>query len=138
MCNTSTTNSLARTQFSIAWYLVAFLACALGMSMSTPSTLMCGRRQQLRRTEGSPEFVFYDGPPFATGLPHYGHLLAGSIKACSSWQPAAATAACIIDSIDSSACLLGSSADSFCSDRMISNYTHQQSVGISANYHDFF
>ena len=26
------------------------------------------------------EFVFYDGPPFATGLPHYGHLLAGTIK----------------------------------------------------------
>lgn len=26
------------------------------------------------------EFVFYDGPPFGTGLPHYGHLLAGSIK----------------------------------------------------------
>jgi isoleucyl-tRNA synthetase len=26
------------------------------------------------------EFVFYDGPPFATGLPHYGHLLAGYIK----------------------------------------------------------
>lgn len=25
-------------------------------------------------------FVFYDGPPFATGLPHYGHLLAGTIK----------------------------------------------------------
>ena len=32
----------------------------------------------LRR--GAPEFVFYDGPPFATGLPHYGHLLAGTIK----------------------------------------------------------
>lgn len=30
--------------------------------------------------KGSPEFIFYDGPPFATGLPHYGHLLAGSIK----------------------------------------------------------
>ncbi len=29
---------------------------------------------------GSPEFIFYDGPPFATGLPHYGHLLAGTIK----------------------------------------------------------
>jgi isoleucyl-tRNA synthetase len=28
----------------------------------------------------SSEFVFYDGPPFATGLPHYGHLLAGTIK----------------------------------------------------------
>jgi isoleucyl-tRNA synthetase len=25
-------------------------------------------------------FVFYDGPPFATGLPHYGHLLAGTMK----------------------------------------------------------
>jgi isoleucyl-tRNA synthetase len=25
-------------------------------------------------------FVFYDGPPFATGLPHYGHILAGFIK----------------------------------------------------------
>lgn len=29
---------------------------------------------------GGEEFVFYDGPPFATGLPHYGHLLAGTIK----------------------------------------------------------
>lgn len=28
----------------------------------------------------SPVFSFYDGPPFATGLPHYGHLLAGTIK----------------------------------------------------------
>ena len=26
------------------------------------------------------EFVFYDGPPFASGLPHYGHMLAGYIK----------------------------------------------------------
>jgi isoleucyl-tRNA synthetase len=26
------------------------------------------------------KFVFYDGPPFATGLPHYGHILAGFIK----------------------------------------------------------
>jgi isoleucyl-tRNA synthetase len=30
--------------------------------------------------ETKPAFVFYDGPPFATGLPHYGHLLAGTIK----------------------------------------------------------
>ncbi|KAG2613221.1 hypothetical protein PVAP13_4KG344900 [Panicum virgatum] len=36
--------------------------------------------RQLRRTEGGEEFVFYDGPPFATGLPHYGHILAGTIK----------------------------------------------------------
>ncbi|PRQ33671.1 putative isoleucine--tRNA ligase [Rosa chinensis] len=27
-----------------------------------------------------PEYVFYDGPAFATGLPHYGHVLAGTIK----------------------------------------------------------
>lgn len=27
-----------------------------------------------------PHFSFYDGPPFATGLPHYGHFLAGTIK----------------------------------------------------------
>ena len=26
---------------------------------------------------GSNEYVFYDGPPFANGLPHYGHLLTG-------------------------------------------------------------
>lgn len=31
-------------------------------------------------SEGRPVFSFYDGPPFATGLPHYGHLLAGTIK----------------------------------------------------------
>ncbi|CAN6722905.1 unnamed protein product [Malus baccata var. baccata] len=35
---------------------------------------------QLARTEGQPEYVFYDGPPFATGLPHYGHILTGTIK----------------------------------------------------------
>jgi isoleucyl-tRNA synthetase len=33
-----------------------------------------------RRREGNSSFVFYDGPPFATGKPHYGHLLAGTIK----------------------------------------------------------
>ena len=37
-------------------------------------------QEQLRRTHGRPEFVFFDGPPFATGLPHYGHILAGTIK----------------------------------------------------------
>ena len=26
------------------------------------------------------DYVFYDGPPFATGLPHYGHILAGTLK----------------------------------------------------------
>lgn len=30
--------------------------------------------------DGAPEWVFYDGPPFANGLPHYGHLLTGYAK----------------------------------------------------------
>ena len=29
---------------------------------------------------GANEYVFYDGPPFANGLPHYGHLLTGYVK----------------------------------------------------------
>ncbi len=36
--------------------------------------------KSLEARKGAEEFVFYDGPPFATGLPHYGHLLAGTIK----------------------------------------------------------
>jgi isoleucyl-tRNA synthetase len=31
-------------------------------------------------TDGSNEYVFYDGPPFANGLPHYGHLFTGYVK----------------------------------------------------------
>lgn len=37
-------------------------------------------KMQLKLSEGKPEYIFYDGPPFATGLPHYGHILAGTIK----------------------------------------------------------
>ena len=29
---------------------------------------------------GKTKYVFYDGPPFATGLPHYGHLVASTLK----------------------------------------------------------
>ncbi|MCS6771504.1 MAG: isoleucine--tRNA ligase [Kiritimatiellae bacterium] len=36
--------------------------------------------RSLEQRRGAKEYVFYDGPPFATGLPHYGHLLAGTIK----------------------------------------------------------
>ena len=31
-------------------------------------------------SNGENEFIFYDGPPFANGLPHYGHLLTGFVK----------------------------------------------------------
>jgi hypothetical protein len=36
--------------------------------------------RRMSKEEGRPEFNFYDGPPFATGMPHYGHILAGTIK----------------------------------------------------------
>lgn len=34
----------------------------------------------LKQTQAAPKYVSYDGPPFATGLPHHGHLLASTIK----------------------------------------------------------
>ena len=37
-------------------------------------------RESLRNREGAEEYIFYDGPPFANGLPHYGHLLTGYVK----------------------------------------------------------
>jgi isoleucyl-tRNA synthetase len=37
-------------------------------------------RASIARRDGAPEYVFYDGPPFANGLPHYGHLLTGYVK----------------------------------------------------------
>ena len=37
-------------------------------------------RKSLENRAGATAYTFYDGPPFATGLPHYGHLLAGTIK----------------------------------------------------------
>ncbi|MDH6193831.1 isoleucyl-tRNA synthetase [Mycobacterium frederiksbergense] len=37
-------------------------------------------RASLDRRAEAPEYVFYDGPPFANGLPHYGHLLTGYVK----------------------------------------------------------
>ena len=37
-------------------------------------------QKSLDQRQGAHAYVFYDGPPFATGLPHYGHLLAGTIK----------------------------------------------------------
>jgi isoleucyl-tRNA synthetase len=36
--------------------------------------------KSLEKNKGKERYRFYDGPPFATGLPHYGHLLAGIIK----------------------------------------------------------
>lgn len=36
--------------------------------------------ESIRQRDNAPQFVFYDGPPFATGLPHYGHLVASIMK----------------------------------------------------------
>lgn len=37
-------------------------------------------KKSLAARQEAPLFSFYDGPPFATGLPHYGHIIAGTIK----------------------------------------------------------
>lgn len=37
-------------------------------------------KQSLKNREGAPRYSFYDGPPFANGLPHFGHTLVTSIK----------------------------------------------------------
>ncbi len=36
--------------------------------------------KSLKKESPKGDFVFYDGPPFATGLPHYGHILTGTMK----------------------------------------------------------
>lgn len=43
-------------------------------------TFRASVEQREAGTDGANEFVFYDGPPFANGLPHYGHLLTGYVK----------------------------------------------------------
>ena len=35
---------------------------------------------QLEKSKDCPPYTFLDGPPFATGMPHYGHLTAGTLK----------------------------------------------------------
>jgi len=37
-------------------------------------------KKSVSQREKSPEYTFYDGPPFATGLPHFGHFVPGTIK----------------------------------------------------------
>jgi isoleucyl-tRNA synthetase len=36
--------------------------------------------KSLEQTKDAPPYIFYDGPPFATGLPHHGHIVASTIK----------------------------------------------------------
>ncbi len=43
-------------------------------------TFVASVEQRPTGTKGDNEYVFYDGPPFANGLPHYGHLLTGYVK----------------------------------------------------------
>jgi len=37
-------------------------------------------KKSVSQREGAEEYVFYDGPPFATGLPHFGHFIPSTIK----------------------------------------------------------
>src|SRR4030043_1841259 len=36
--------------------------------------------KSIKQRQGAPVFSFYDGPPFASGSPHYGHILASTLK----------------------------------------------------------
>ena len=47
---------------------------------SQDGTFAASIAQRPAGINGDNEFVFYDGPPFANGLPHYGHLLTGFVK----------------------------------------------------------
>ena len=46
----------------------------------TDKTFQASIDQREAGPDGANEFVFYDGPPFANGLPHYGHLITGFVK----------------------------------------------------------
>jgi isoleucyl-tRNA synthetase len=37
-------------------------------------------KKSIAMREGCDEYVFYDGPPFATGMPHFGHFVPSTIK----------------------------------------------------------
>ena len=37
-------------------------------------------KRSLEQRKNAEQYLFYDGPPFASGLPHYGHLLVGTVK----------------------------------------------------------
>ncbi|ANY09674.1 isoleucine--tRNA ligase [Pseudonocardia sp. HH130630-07] len=49
-------------------------------SWETDATFRASVEQRPAGVDGADEYVFYDGPPFANGLPHYGHLLTGYVK----------------------------------------------------------
>ncbi|MFP5070289.1 isoleucine--tRNA ligase [Pseudonocardia nantongensis] len=49
-------------------------------SWDADDTFRASVEQRPAGDNGANEFVFYDGPPFANGLPHYGHLLTGYVK----------------------------------------------------------
>src|SRR5262249_18180162 len=51
-----------------------------GASLAPATPLPASMEAREAGRDGSNEFVFYDGPPFANGLPHYGHLLTGYVK----------------------------------------------------------
>jgi len=37
-------------------------------------------KKSLEKTKKGKNYIFYDGPPFATGLPHHGHIVASTLK----------------------------------------------------------
>ena len=50
------------------------------LSLPNPSSTFLSLRDPIGSHLNKPKYIFYDGLPFATGLLHYGHILAGTIK----------------------------------------------------------
>ena len=88
--NTATTNSFLLTHHTMASLAsnvkhVATMPERLNFAEQERKTLQFWKdidafKTSLELNKDKPLYTFYDGPPFATGKPHYGHILAGTIK----------------------------------------------------------
>jgi isoleucyl-tRNA synthetase len=78
--NSSSQNSSSRYPDVAAQPDLPALEHAILARWNTEDTFRRSVAQRPAGRNGDNEFVFYDGPPFANGLPHYGHLLTGFVK----------------------------------------------------------
>lgn len=68
--------------FRVSWWLTRS-----DISLHKLISRLCAQ-ESIKQSEGKPKYSFFDGPPFATGLPHHGHILMGTVKVsllCSIW-----------------------------------------------------
>ena len=76
----STTTRAVSTQPDIVSERISFPSVESGILQYWDDINAFETSLQQSKAQNRPLYTFYDGPPFATGLPHYGHILAGTIK----------------------------------------------------------